>query len=160
MNLTPFYAKQLELDQLVLEKKELEDNVRLVDDRIIAFKVELGELANELRFFKFWSEKPPAPKEVILEEWVDCFHFLLSIGNFRKYNRFVKETEVYNPKGMDYNTLFHELFQNRIQCTSDFKFVLMLLFTLAGLLGFTEKDIEEMYEYKNKKNHTRQNEGY
>jgi dimeric dUTPase (all-alpha-NTP-PPase superfamily) len=160
MNLLPFYAKQLELDQAILEKHELEDNVQLVDDRVIAFKVELGELANEIRFFKFWTQKPQSPSPVILEEWVDCFHFLLSIGNFRKYSRFVKEMELYEPKGLEYNVLFHELFQNQLLSTSDFKYAMMFLFSIAKRLGFTEQDIQGMYEYKNQKNHKRQEENY
>ena len=37
------------------------------------------ELANETRSFKFWSTKGPSANEIILEEYVDSIHFLLSL---------------------------------------------------------------------------------
>jgi Uncharacterized protein conserved in bacteria len=48
--------------------------------RILALLVEIGELANETRCFKFWSEKGPSPKEKILDEYADGMHFFLSLG--------------------------------------------------------------------------------
>lgn len=160
MDLKPFYAKQKELDQAILDKHDLLDSSLLVDDKITAFKVELGELANEIRFFKYWSQKPPSPKQVILEEWVDCFHFLLSIGNYRKYDRFVHEIEIPNTGDAEFKIMFQVLFRNQLDCTAAFKQAMYFLFAVAGKLGFTEEDITNMYELKNQKNHNRQAEGY
>lgn len=47
---------------------------------MLALLVEIGELANETRCFKYWSNKPASEREVILEEYVDGLHFILSIG--------------------------------------------------------------------------------
>jgi len=64
--------------------------------RILALLVEVGEMMNEHRSFKYWSEdqeprtnvkaniesvNPIKSKNLLLEEYVDCIHFLLSIGN-------------------------------------------------------------------------------
>ena len=49
-------------------------------ERVLALLVELGEFANETRCFKYWSEKPPSPKERILDEYADALHFFLSLG--------------------------------------------------------------------------------
>ena len=47
---------------------------------MLALLVEIGELANETRSFKFWSVKPASEKKIILEEFVDGIHFILSLG--------------------------------------------------------------------------------
>ncbi len=47
--------------------------------RDLALTIELAELANETRCFKYWSSKGPSEREVILEEFVDSIHFLLSL---------------------------------------------------------------------------------
>lgn len=104
--LTPLFKAQAELDGHITTKKGLE-GVNLLDERILAFNVELAECAQETRAFKFWSEnqKPntrainladaglakikkgiitdlePYVTNPLLEEYVDGLHFLLSIGN-------------------------------------------------------------------------------
>lgn len=49
-------------------------------DRLLALQVEVSELANATRSFKYWSEKESEPKETILDEYVDVLHFWLSVG--------------------------------------------------------------------------------
>src|SRR5690625_5238764 len=46
---------QAELDKKIVKEKGLEGQ-DLLDKKILALQVELGELANEWRGFKFWSE--------------------------------------------------------------------------------------------------------
>ncbi len=70
---------QNELDRHIESEHGLQ-NADLVDKKILALLVELGELANETRCFKFWSKKAPSEQEVILEEYVDGIHFILSLG--------------------------------------------------------------------------------
>ena len=48
--------------------------------------MEIAELANETRCFKFWSNKGPSAKNTILEEYADCLHFLLTIGLDKGFN--------------------------------------------------------------------------
>ena len=117
MNLQPLFEAQKKLDAHIEKSKGLEGQ-NLLDKKILALQVELGELANEWRGFKFWSEdkEPNAKEEVVcgfcdegvihdgrsapgvcgwclgdyvescknplLEEYVDCLHFILSIGNY------------------------------------------------------------------------------
>lgn len=50
-------------------------------EKLLAAIVELSELANASRCFKYWSKKEAEPKERLLDEYADIFHFLLSIGN-------------------------------------------------------------------------------
>src|SRR5690625_2038703 len=96
MNLNKLFEAQRKLDERIVKEKGLE-NEDLLDKKILALLVELGELANKYRGFKFWSEDqepntkvyygPPELPDVgtyknpLLEEYVDCLHFILSIGN-------------------------------------------------------------------------------
>lgn len=71
-------VKQQQLDELILSQIEINKSDLLLN-RFVAFNVEVGEFANELRTFKHWSKKQSSPANVCLEEYVDALHFLLSI---------------------------------------------------------------------------------
>lgn len=43
--------------------------------------VELGELANETRCFKFWSTRQTGEKNRVLEEYIDCLFMILYFCN-------------------------------------------------------------------------------
>src|SRR5699024_11677065 len=66
-------------DHYIMENHQLH-NQDLFNVIMLAHLVELGELANETRCFKFWSEKEASLDSVIVEEFVDNIHFLLSLG--------------------------------------------------------------------------------
>lgn len=55
MNLTKLFETQKVLDERIVKEKGLEGQ-DLLPEKILALQVELGELANEWRGFKFWSE--------------------------------------------------------------------------------------------------------
>ena len=45
-----------------------------------AYRVELGELLQEWKQFKFWKlNKGEIDRDKMLEEWADCMHFALSL---------------------------------------------------------------------------------
>src|SRR5690625_3503887 len=79
MNWDTLFEMQQKLDTYIKDNHNLE-NENLFDKKILALLVELGEIANETRCFKFWSTKEPNSIDIILEEYVDNIHFLLSIG--------------------------------------------------------------------------------
>lgn len=162
MNIGKLFQMQRQLDDRIKEEHNLIEK-NLMDEKILAFQVELGELANETRCFKYWSLKPASEKEVILEEYVDGVHFLLSIGlelqksslsarNNKIENQsltkqflvlFQLSSQLGNSKKID---LFEELFQQYLH--------------LGNLLNYTVGEIEAAYVGKNEVNHQRQNEGY
>lgn len=67
MNLEKMLAAQAEFDNHIVEKKGLQ-GVDLVPNTFVALQVELGEMANEGRWFKHWSnnQKPR------IESYVEC----------------------------------------------------------------------------------------
>ena len=161
MDWKPLFDMQDKLDTYIVEQHELQDR-NLFEEKILALFVELGELANETRCFKFWSNKPANEKSVILEEYVDNVHFIMSLGLMkgltfdgteasdsetdltRQFNKVFASALVFkdNPEQSQYEKLFAE-------------------FLLLGqLLGFTEEEVQSAYYEKNRVNFERQDEGY
>src|SRR5690625_410126 len=68
MNLNELFNIQAKLDERIEKEHGLEGQ-DLLDKKILALQVELGELANEQRSWKFWSkdQEPTKKKNVYLE---------------------------------------------------------------------------------------------
>lgn len=100
MEINELYEMQRKLDDTIVENffdRNSKGNVDakkltgLIDhyrytgfltERITALQVEVSELANETRCFKYWSTRQNQyDREKALKEYVDIFHFFLSIGN-------------------------------------------------------------------------------
>lgn len=161
MNLTALYSMQKELD----EKIKITHNLKyknLIGKKILSLQVEVGELANETRCFKYWSAKPPSPKMVILEEYVDCLHFILSIGLDYNYDDIsVKMNYIKVKLTEQFINLFIDVTDYIVCSSKDHYITLFEDFLILGYnLGFSEEDIEEAYLKKNQINHTRQKTGY
>lgn len=162
MNLHKLFQLQEILDNRIEEQHNLQ-NTPLINKKILALIVELGELANETRCFKFWSKRSPSAKEVILEEYVDCLHFILSIGLFNKCIDINLSPD--NSSNSDLTDAFLTLnmcisnFINN-QCRENYINIFNNFLLLGELLGFTTHDIEKAYLAKNEVNHERQNQGY
>lgn len=161
MNLKNLFDFQKELDQKIKIQHNLQ-NSTLLSKKILALQVEIGELANETRCFKFWSTKKSSPSDIVLEEYVDCLHFILSIGLEKKF-----ETDSLELKKTDcdlteqFINLYVDI-NDFIVCSSKDHYITLFedFLSLGFSLGFTENDIEDGYNKKNSINHLRQATGY
>ncbi|WP_078413993.1 dUTP diphosphatase [Priestia abyssalis] len=162
MNFEQLFEMQRQLDQHIEEKHGLQQE-RLVERKILALLVEVGELANETRCFKFWSVKPPAANETILEEYVDGIHFLLSLGLELKIEEHI------NIPTAKMNHTLTEQFLKVYECVSHFQtnmsqdtYINMFsqYLILGELLGFSTEDVKRAYVAKNEVNFQRQEQGY
>ena len=67
---------QKELDTAIFKNAGITqyplENIRL------SLLVELGELANEWKGFKYWKKDKKINREKLLDEFADCLHFALS----------------------------------------------------------------------------------
>lgn len=127
--------------------------------RLLALLVELGEFANETRCFKYWSLKGSSPKEVVLEEYVDALHFLLSLGIPLKANKMIYTTT----KKSDYNltTAILETYQEAVKLKDDYSIeqyekVFQSYFNLMEYLPITSNEVIDAYLSKLKVNYDRQ----
>jgi dimeric dUTPase (all-alpha-NTP-PPase superfamily) len=153
---------QKALDDHIIEKKGLQGQ-DLLPNLILALQVELGECANEWRGFKHWSDDQ-APRNV-LEEYVDCLHFILSIGNLLVHRSdktnisFIKNDEDIIWHFSYLFSTFSDLW-NYGEIDEPYGLVIKRFLDLGELLGFTYIQIEEAYISKNEVNHERQENGY
>ncbi len=210
MNLQPLFETQAILDERIKDKHNLHDK-DLLDKKILALQVELGELANEWRGFKFWSEDQepneyidcdvcadqpgqyevfigdevvgfPCPKceghaevyvgDRLLEEYVDCLHFILSIGNDLNFKEYLTIKNFPTPKEHEHIYLMtfeaasnlyysiHSFKRYEGQIELRYRALFECLIALGLMMGFTWEQIEQAYFAKNKVNHERQEQGY
>lgn len=161
------YFKKLFDMQKTLDNKIIQNhslcNESLFSKKILALNVEIGELANETRCFKYWSNKKPSPKEVILEEYIDCLHFILSIGiekHFTDADNIEAKTSEYNLSDQFCN-LYIDV-NDFIVCSSKDHYITLFedFLTLGRSLGFSNEEIGNSYVSKNAVNHKRQDDGY
>ncbi|MEB4856109.1 dUTP diphosphatase [Priestia megaterium] len=111
-------------------------------------------------------------KNPLLEEYVDCLHFILSIGldlplrreNLMLSNRFNKKRDVtqqFNDVFLSIGDLQVNIRLKKSAATLDqYEDMFMQFIILGEKLGFTWEQIEQAYFEKNKINHTRQEQGY
>ncbi|TMW71665.1 dUTP diphosphatase [Alteribacter natronophilus] len=166
MTFTRLFEMQKALDRHIEQSKGLADE-DLLDRKFLAFHVELGELANETRCFKFWSSKPPSPQEVILEEYVDGVHFLMSIGielgfdddTGRTYRQ--AESESGEALADRFNSVIQAVESVRQTRTREAYTRFFDSYTALGsALGFSGEEVENAYLKKNEVNYERQRKGY
>lgn len=161
INIKDLFSKQKELD-LKIQKEHHVTYESTHNKRILALLVELGELANEVRVFKFWSNKEASPKEIILDEFADALHFFLSIGidigsNKYLYTMEFDKTLIVNQFLETYNSVVH-LYKECLE--ENYEKAFQQFFTLGISLGFSQEDILEAYYKKLQINYIRQMTNY
>lgn len=185
MNLQKLFEAQRVLDEHILNEHPVQENENRLEKKILALQVELGECANEWRGFKFWStdQEPRTRKYLtdyteqdshlgvgavwvnpLLEEYVDCLHFILSIGLELDVRPNLEWDDICHYDD-DITNLFLD-FNIKIQdlrhWESDDSWIELFedFYILGKMLGFTWEEIEQAYFEKNQINHQRQNHGY
>lgn len=164
LNLQLFYDKQRYLEQFVRENigmsEEEFSSVPMVDQRVFAFKVEFAEFANETAWFKYWKQSHVIDRANTLEELADCVHFIVAIGLYRNYHKFVKLIDHEPHMKLPEAILYHEIMQNPIQSSSQWKKAFEMLLAIGAKLNYTLDEIEAAYLAKNQKNIERQIQKY
>lgn len=163
MNTTILFKMQKALDSHIESQHGLEDE-ELFDRKVLALLVEIGELANETRCFKFWSVKPASEKDVILEEFVDGVHFILSLGiecGFEDIESITAGKSMETDMSNQFITVYESIqnFRNS-RSKEDYITLFKRYIDLAGLLELNDEQIEQAYIKKNEVNYARQREGY
>jgi dimeric dUTPase (all-alpha-NTP-PPase superfamily) len=156
------FSMQKQLDAFIETNHDLSER-DLFQEKYLALLVELGELANETRCFKFWSNKERSSKEVILEEYVDGIHFILSLG-IEKGLVFSTETPI-ELSALSETELFNQVFERCVRFKNDssqtnYNRLFEGYLELGLKLGFQEEDVYDAYRKKNEVNYNRQNSGY
>ena len=155
------YEENKKLDTIF---HELYDNYNpdIIEKNIVELLVELGELANETRCFKYWSTKKPSEKSVIMDEYADCLIMSLYFCNMVDVN-----LEEEFPK-VEINDIILQ-FKNLYSIVSQLKYpldktiikeVLANVVNLGKLLEFSNEDIIDGCLLKINRNKTRFETGF
>lgn len=159
--LTNLYKAQKELDEEIIANHHISyESTR--NKRILALLVEIGEFANTTRTFKFWSLKGKEKDEVVLDEFADGLHFLLSLGIDKNY---IVDSLEFNDNELsptDNLLLTYELVSEYQKHQSLENYLKMFISYLTNLLkfGYTWDEAEKAYYLKMKENHHRQETNY
>ena len=190
MNLPQLFEMQAVLDADILKRHPVQSGEDRLSKKILALLVELGECLNEWRGFKFWSNRQ-IPREPeynwkpskngesliaepndyksypLLEEYVDCLHFILSIGLELGFeNVWINEATIKRlSKENDVMANFEVLYAFTVEFGKKRTFnwydsIFERFIVLGYSLGFTWEKIELAYYDKNKINLKRQATGY
>src|SRR5699024_7052688 len=79
MNWTTLFSMKRKLDDHIKTKHNLVHE-SLLETKYLALLVELGDIANATRSVNIWCTKAANDRSLILEEYVDGIHVLLSIA--------------------------------------------------------------------------------
>lgn len=204
MNITKLFEAQAKLDAHITEQHPVKDGEDRFAKKILALQVELGELANEWRGFKFWSsnDKPRTTLDCeicggrgghyntyddaknkknkvpckycegtgarqginpLLEEYVDCLHFIISIGldlSIERQELFIAPSIEKISSEMFLSVMNDILTLDLKRSPSHYNYTFARITELGLALGFTPNDIEQAYYSKNEINHQRQESNY
>ena len=161
MKLKPLFNMQRNLDTYIQTEKKITHDVFL--EKGLALLVELAELANETRCFKFWSSKGASEKDVILEEYVDSIHFLLSLGNEMNLDDLELWPVDHPEESLTLLFLHTHSSINKFllePTKENYEDIWSWYGSVATNLGFTHEQIIQAYLDKNEKNYERQRSGY
>lgn len=176
ITISDLYEMQKKLDERIIREKGLEGK-DLLPNTVLALQVEIAELANEWRGFKHWSKDQNPRRERMLEEYVDCLHFFLSIArqlDLPDDDMYVPDDELESETAVLFTELLHyvgmineHLFlykkPNDVSHRQRhfFRAALGLFYNLGEQrFGFTWDQIAAAYVAKNRVNHERQENGY
>lgn len=164
MNTQTLFKMQKALDGHIESQHNLEHE-DLFDRKVLALLVEIGELANETRCFKFWSVKPASETKIILEEFVDGVHFILSLGIECGFEDLEQIPQGQQSDELDTTKQFLAIYEyaqkfRTSRSKEDYLQLFQSYLKLAQLLGLNEVQIEQAYIKKNEVNYERQRKGY
>ena len=160
MNLNSLFEKQKELDEYIYEKNNVIAK-EVFERKIVALLVELGELANELQFFKYWKENINIDGQRAIEEYIDVIHFAIGLA----VDLGIDEHKYTETKPRDLNKLFIGITNlATVLSTSKekehAKTLLNNIIALGYQLGLDEQTVIGAYNKKNEVNYRRQINGY
>lgn len=130
------FKENKNLDLVFFEKYGKNEGEIFIKNKL-ALLVEIGELANEVKSFKYWSVKKPDYNLMIME-YADCLMFILMFMN--TYNLELHESHV-DIHSID--ELFIKIYKLSLNIEDDIIDLYSHFLLLGSLLGFSKKEIEE-----------------
>ena len=152
-----------EIRMLCQRDGTLLDRKHLIKTQILALEVKTGELANLTKCYKYPRKLKQVEKNKLIIRYLDCFKFLLSIGNDNKFNiADFDPDELVWQRGVETHETIIDLFLSLFDLITNLKRdlftenyisglnVYMTIFKefvlLGRLLGLTFKEVFDHYD--------------
>ncbi len=127
--------KQKELDKIISDRMD-PSNLKVINfKRKFALLIEISEFANEVKWFKYWSQKKPDFNKV-KEELIDVIHFTLSISS-----EYIKNSQI------DTNIFYNKINHQEVQIND--KNIGQNFFELINLASDPQSSIINIWKYLN-----------
>ena len=158
---------QKNLDSLIIKHNKNQASRNIFEKKLISLIVELSEFYNEVKFFKYWSKSYIINRYNVVEEYIDCLHFYLSLFNdYKKNINIIKKIndEVIDVKDINSKTFLDIIFYiNTFYKTKNINDLLKsfnLFLTVRKIWSISSFEIIKFYIYKRNKNEDRQKNNY
>lgn len=166
LNIQKIFKAQDKLDRKVVEVHGLEGK-NLTGNVTHALFTELGELSNEIGFFKYWKKNKKNDKARQYDEWADCMHFLASLGNKYGHVEEILTLELHDEKYIlhqaeesNFHDLFNIIYKVELNRLDHYAGALASLLMIGTKIGMTFEIMEKSYFDKNQVNYDRLASGY
>ncbi len=161
MDISELLEKQAALDATIAANHNV-SYASTRSRRIMALIVEIGELANATRCFKYWSNKGPEPDEIVLDEYADGLHFFLSLGvDIKTSKTSYNKTKHHDNLTDQFHEVYHRIDQfYKKQDDKSYIKAFQSFLNLLPLLGYKWNDLKKAYYKKLGVNYVRQETNY
>lgn len=165
MNIEMLLQKQSQLDKVIFENAGIKEYP--IAETHLALLVEINELAQEVKCFKYWKKHKKVDRKKVLEEYADCFALALSLENHLGQGNPIIYTiaaetfdEFNNNKCPNDSEKLSLKFTIAIHDTTELKAPLLTILALGTCLKISSDEMEQAYLKKNKINLERQANNY
>ena len=161
IELEELFKAQAKLDQTIADNHHISYETTR-HRRIMACLVEIGELANATRCFKYWSNKGKESDDIVLDEYADGLHFFLSLGvDIKTAKKCYNITKPLDNLTDQFLLVYHRLdeFRKKQDDRSYIK-AFQAFLNLLPLLGYRWRHLKDAYYKKLGVNYNRQENNY
>lgn len=160
MNWVRIIELQKKLDKKLIKTHSFSEKDIFLKKKL-ALVVEISELANEIKVFKYWSLNKEMSYEKAIFEYVDCMHFILSFCIFFKLDILnIANKKINRPTDISDFILLVIKKCMEIDGKDKCEDALLHFLYLGKLLNFSDEDIEKHYFIKNSINFERIKQKY
>ena len=124
-------------------------NVQRLNQKILSFLHDLGEVAQESRCYLFWEKAEPINHQQLLDVYIEGLTMLMSIGYELRIDSIKNYTEI--PMSSDLHSLFFKIYHSILKVQShyssdDYQNTIDDYFTLGFSLGIQIDEIIDNYQ--------------
>lgn len=147
MDFTNLFELQENLDDALRKDQGLE-GISLLSQKTLALQVEIGELADKTRCFKFWSRSKATNSSAILDQLANSLYFILALGLEKQFDNINNVQTKENNRNITSQFLnIYVDINDFLVCSSKDHYITLLedFLSLCSSLGYSPVEVEKTY---------------